>query len=212
MELIVITLERFVKGEADVINSLFESGLITLHLRKPSGTEQEIASLLDAINADYHCRIMLHDHFQLTEMYNLKGVHINKRNPYLPKTEVWSVSCSCHSLGEISLTNQYDYVFLSPIFDSISKTGYGRAFTHKQLVDMHAAGIINEKVVALGGICPETIPVAAGYGFGGVAVLGGLWGDYEKDEDKTIVIERFINLKKLCDQNGRLIIYFTPDR
>jgi threonine dehydrogenase-like Zn-dependent dehydrogenase len=42
------------------------------------------------------------------------------------------------------------------------------------LLSAKASGLINERVIALGGISPKTIPHAAAYGFGGVAVLGAL--------------------------------------
>lgn len=57
-----------------------------------------------------------------------------------------------------------------------------------------AKGIINTKVMALGGINEDTIPLAADYGFGGVAVLGALWADYPSDRDQEGLSKRFNNL------------------
>ena len=67
------------------------------------------------------------------------------------------------------------YVFLSPIFNSISKQGYASAFTPKALFEAKQKGIINEKVVALGGITAANINKIKSYGFGGVALLGDVW-------------------------------------
>lgn len=66
-----------------------------------------------------------------------------------------------------------DYVFLSPIFDSISKQGYKAAFTPEQIEA--AQGIIDQQVVALGGMSLERVPLVRGMGFGGAAFLGDVW-------------------------------------
>lgn len=197
MKLVVITPEKMIKKEAGIIHSLFESGLATLHLRKPFSSKADVESLLLRIDPVFHSRIVLHDHFSLTAEYDLKGVHLNRRNLELPEKRVGSVSRSCHSLEELSRIDQLNYVFLSPVFDSISKTDYNQAFTYEQLKNALASRLINEKVIALGGISQETIPLSADYGFGGVAVLGSLWGN---DENETAIINRFIQLKILCDQ------------
>lgn len=63
-------------------------------------------------------------------------------------------------------------MFLSPIFDSISKHGYGSAFSHETLRKAAAEGIIDEKVVALGGVTPENAGWLEKLGFGGAAMLG----------------------------------------
>jgi hypothetical protein len=68
------------------------------------------------------------------------------------------------------------------------------------LTDAKATGLINETVYALSGVTPLTIPYAAEYGFGGVVVLGSLWGNFEIDGNMTALINRFINLKNICDK------------
>ena len=68
-----------------------------------------------------------------------------------------------------------NYVFLSPIFDSISKQGYRSAFDHATLKKAAHEGIIDHKVVALGGVTRQRISLLAEYGFGGAAMLGDIW-------------------------------------
>lgn len=70
--------------------------------------------------------------------------------------------------------DECDYLFLSPIFDSISKAGYRSAFSHEQLQRAADEGVIDRKVIALGGVTPERIPYLHSLGFGGVAMLGAL--------------------------------------
>ncbi|MBQ0020283.1 MAG: bifunctional hydroxymethylpyrimidine kinase/phosphomethylpyrimidine kinase [Bacteroidales bacterium] len=187
---IVITLPHFFDGEAEAIIQKFQCGLQRLHLRKPESTADECRALLRQIPACYHSRIVIHDHFELTEEFGLLGVHLNRRNPMPPVGWKGGVSCSCHSLEELKarkaetwsvvteegvLEKTFDYLSLSPIFDSISKTGYMAAFTPEQLRQAHADGIIDERVMALGGICHDNVEEALSYGFGGVMVLGDAW-------------------------------------
>lgn len=199
MRLIAITPDGAAAGEEEVINRLFEEGLEVLHLRKPQPGEAYVRELLCRIDAAFHGRIVIHDHFGLIGDFGLKGVHLNRRNSAAPATGGISVSCSCHSFDDLRAAATRDYAFLSPIFDSISKPGYGKAYTHEELIGARRRGLINEKVYALGGVDENTIPLAAEYGFGGVAVLGALWGGVGTGDDPDAVAGRFRKLKKLCE-------------
>ena len=64
---------------------------------------------------------------------------------------------------------------MSPIFVSISKHGYTAAYSHDELKEAFAKGIIDKKVIALGGITPKHIPWLETLGFGGAALLGHVW-------------------------------------
>ncbi|MDR2814950.1 MAG: thiamine phosphate synthase [Prevotellaceae bacterium] len=194
MQLIVVTSETLFEGEASALNMLFERGMSALHIRKPQASDAELRDLLLRINAEFHDRIVLHDGFSLVGSFRLRGVHLNRRNPVRPPQAVASVSRSCHSLNEVEQSRGFSYVFLSPVFNSISKRGYAQAFTEKDLLAAKAKGVTGEKVVALGGVSVATIPLAAAYGFGGVAVLGALWGDYPQRKDNRTLIRKFDEL------------------
>ncbi len=173
---IIITRPDFFNGEAEAIARLFADGLEILHLRKPNATEDAMRQLLDAIPANFHSRIVVHDHHSLASSYSLRGIHLNSRNPLAPAGFKGHISCSCHTLDEVvERKAQCDYVFLSPIFDSISKTGYGASFSAAQLADATGKGIIDEKVIALGGISRDRLPEVEAMGFGGAALLGDIW-------------------------------------
>jgi thiamine-phosphate pyrophosphorylase len=195
LALVVITAEAIFEGEAAALNKLFEGGMSALHLRKPTASEKELRHLLLQINAAFHERIVLHDHFALTGAFRLKGAHLSRRNPAPPPPPINSVSRSCHSLAELEQAGDFSYVLLSPIFGSISKKGYAQAFAREDLLSAKAKGLLNEKVVALGGVSAATIPLAASCGFGGVAVLGALWGDFPKSKDERALMKRFDALR-----------------
>jgi len=196
MRLIAITMEHFFDSEADVIDRLFDSGLETLHLRKPASTSEETAELIEKIDPQNYPKIVLHDHYELAGKYGLKGIHLNSRNI----RENHRCTASCHTLAEVAAALSYcDYVFLSPIFDSISKAGYKQGFDMETLRKAASENIINERVIALGGIRPDNISLVHSIGFGGVAVIGSLWGDYAQDNDLEKLLERFYKLKKWTD-------------
>lgn len=195
-QLIAITLPTFFRGEGELIAALFRNGLERLHLRKPTASADELRRLLDAIPEEYHPAIALHDHFELWAEYPaIGGVHLNSRNAEVPPGFGGRRSRSCHTFEEVAANRQLDYCFLSPIFESISKEGYGSGFAMEALREAARTGIITPQVFALGGISLETLPRLAGLPFGGAAVLGALWGKHpENDPD---IIKR-LNALLLC--------------
>jgi len=198
MELVVITSEKILDHEPAAINRLFAEGLENLHLRKPEATALDLRKMLEKISYNFHDRIVLHDHFALAGLYDLKGVHLNRRNPEPPADRRLTISKSCHSLDELKELDHYNYVFLSPIFDSISKSGYNKAFSEEELIAARDEKLICPKVYALGGISRKEIPQAAQYGFGGVVVLGALWGGFERSKNEEALLRRFDELRDRC--------------
>ena len=176
MYLIIITEPQFTDNEAAIIAQLLRWGVDLVHLRKPESSAEELAKLIEAIPTAYHNRLVLHDHFDLAAHFTLHGLHLNRRNSVLPPNHKGTVSQSCHTLDEVkACKTKYDYVFLSPVFNSISKLGYTSAFTPKALSEAKKQGLIDQKVVALGGITAANIDKTKYYGFGGVALLGDIW-------------------------------------
>lgn len=174
--LVAITLPEFFDTEAQCINALFASGLRLLHLRKPEASFSDVEKLLAAIDSRYYNRIAMHYHHSLAVKYSLGGVHLSAVTPSVPNNWHGRISRSCHSLEELQKSaGDCSYAFLSPIFDSISKVGYSSNFSLNELQRAATQNIINSNVVALGGITPENCSVVRSIGFGGAAVLGGLW-------------------------------------
>ncbi len=190
MELIVISHPSNFPNEGKIITALFEEGLETFHLRKPKWDKNKTADFLSSIPSQYHKRIVLHHHHSLAKNFNIKGLHYPKKKRKKPSKTKWLIrlkrmfnknltySASLHSLGSISHNDFFDYVFLSPVFDSISKKGYGQAFTPGAL--KYAVNHAKTKVYALGGVSPENIVKVKEYGFAGAALLGAVW-NYDDD-------------------------------
>ena len=205
MKLIVVTTPTFFVEEDKIITALFEEGLDVLHLRKPETPAMYSERLLTLIPDKYHRRIVTHEHFYLKEEFNLMGIHLNARNPKEPHDYYGHISCSCHSVEEVKNRKHfYDYVFMSPIYDSISKVNYYSTYTAEELREAQRAKIIDSKVMALGGINEDNLLEIKDFGFGGAVVLGDLWNKFDacQDQNYLAVIEHFKKLKKLSDKKN----------
>ncbi len=159
MKLIVISPPTLVPNEHEILNALFEEGLENFHLHKPDLGKEETKEFIQKIPFKHHNKIVLHADF--------------------PKF---------HSLQELAEHKEkYDYAFLSPIFDSISKPGYKSKFSNRSGTSLPVnqgfsqtkpeliAAIKGRNIIALGGVDENKIELTKKIGFIGVAVLGAIW-------------------------------------
>lgn len=168
---IAITSPKAIAGEAERISEILRNGEADIvHIRKPDWSKVDTAELLRQIPPEFYPQIKIHDHFSLLDEFPLMGVHLNARNDTPPKNAS-SVSRSLHSIEQLPLSEHYDYVTLSPIFDSISKTGYKSQFSLPELKPL----LKGRRVIALGGVTPDKFPALKEAGFAGAAMLGHFW-------------------------------------
>ena len=202
MKLILLTIPQFFIEEHQILTALFEEGLEILHVRKPNTEPVYSERLLSLIPAQFRQRIVVHDHFYLKNEYKLMGIHLNQRNPDPPANYRGHISCSCHTIEEVKAQKEVcNYVFLSPIFNSLSKAGYNAAFTDAELKQYAKRGLIDRKVMALGGVTLEHIPLLKEYGFGGAVLLGDIWNrfDIHTTHDYKELINHFRKLRKAAN-------------
>lgn len=175
MNRIVITRPEFFSGEAAAIVGMLDAGAVRVHLRKPGCSEKALRKLIEDIPACYRLRLSTHDYLHLAVEYGLGGVHLNSRNPEIPEGFSGIVSRSCHTFAELEKYRDLDYLFLSPVYDCISKAGYRSNFSIDELRKAAKAGIIDSHVYALGGVRPCMSDELHKTGFGGMALLGAAW-------------------------------------
>lgn len=176
---IAITPEKPVADEAAKIAHLLTGGgFQRVHLRHPGADANEIATILRDVPSALLHRISVHSYNALPN-HRHTGLHLSSTDTgALPAEGL--LSKSCHSLDEIiALGGQYDYMFLSPIFDSLSKEGYKSNFTLdarlKDAVSLH-------QVIALGGINSQNLYTVKRAGFAGAAMLGAIPWEMEIDQ------------------------------
>ena len=176
MRFIAITSPKVINEDVYLIKSLLERGIDIIHLRKPDSSANECRKLLKVLTNEERAKIIIHNYPELYEEFSLKGIHINKNITTLPSGYYGFKTRSCHSFEEIiRYKSEFDYLFLSPIFDSISKEGYKSKFSEKDLKWAMKEGIINEKIIALGGITLDKTPYLKSLNFGGIALSGAIY-------------------------------------
>jgi thiamine-phosphate pyrophosphorylase len=202
MKLILVTSPTYFVEEDKIITALFEEGLDILHLRKPDTPPMYAERLLTLIPEQYHKRIVVHGHFYLKEEFNLRGIHLNERNPLVPDHYKGQTSWSCHTVDEVrQRKSQADYLFMGPIFDSASDPSIRAAFTAEELHRAARNGIIDKHVIALGGITADNILRLKDYNFGGAALCADIWSKFDRcsTHDFSDLIAHFRHIKKLID-------------
>ncbi|MFO0357708.1 MAG: thiamine phosphate synthase [Sphingobacteriaceae bacterium] len=186
MKLIVITGSKTLADEPSMVTKMFEDGLMTLHLRKPRFTTQEMRDYIEAIPDYYHNRIIIHSHHILAAKFNLKGIHftnthLSKRWKYfftrlrlrikfgkLFKTRSYKRLASIHNKEE----HDFDYYLMGTVFNNLTGELYG-GFYEEALVS--ALKNTPKKIVARGGVSDKVIEKSLKYGFYGIAFSSYIW-------------------------------------
>lgn len=203
MKLIVITGSKTQSDEPSLVTKMFEDGLMTLHLRKPKLTTQEMRDYIEEIPEYFHNRIIIHSHHILAAKYNLKGIHftsthLSKKWKYLftrirlrikfgklYKTRSYKRLANIHNKEE----HDFDYFLMGTVFNNLTGELYG-GFYEEALVA--ALKNTNKKIVARGGVTDKVITKAKDYGFYGIAFGSYIW-EAENPCDQFIKIIRKFN-------------------
>lgn len=193
--LIVISDPLMRSDDAALINALFDEGLEVFHVRRPSAAGTEIQQLLEKINQNHYGKIALHQHHQLAKSFGIKRLHYTEEHRKKTEAKEWSLlkeqgfhlSTSIHQVEEANtISEQFDYVFFGPVFNSISKKGYMATVTGNFIVPGK-----KRKLVAIGGIDENNVSMPLQKGFDGVAVLGAIWLSADP-------VKSFKQIKKAC--------------
>lgn len=194
---IAITHPQMLLNEADTIVRLLEAGVDYCHIRKPNVADDQVLRLLEAVPSNYHHRLTIHYHHHLQKTVMMGGLHESKGYS-IDGYGNTRISKSCHSIKEVaSLEGDYNYLFLSPIFNSISKESYCSSFDHSELARFLKHPLsTTHNVIALGGISADTASQARNLGFSGYALLGALWEVEPQGINADISIQNFNKIRK----------------
>lgn len=183
MNIVVLTADKTTPGEPDALNALFRAGLQRLHIRKPALTYEETKTFINLIDKTYHSKLVIHRHHSLYHEMNLGGIHLSSFDLADPRLQdklttfpPTAISASLHSWKELeSLPFTCTYVFISPVFNSISKPGYNAAIDLDELRTLKQTVSTLPAVYGLGGVSKNNIATLKEKGFDGAALLGSIW-------------------------------------
>ena len=176
--MIVITNPFSIENEHQIIYEMFEEGLELLHVRKPDFSEWEMRTYLSNINSKFYSKIVLHNYHEISKEFGINSIHLKEKerievSENFQKT-VSYLSTSVHNINDFNeLSAYFDVAFLSPVFESISKEGYGKNSTILETIKNRTN--FHTELVALGGINESNIKMALDSGFDSVALLGSIW-------------------------------------
>jgi thiamine-phosphate pyrophosphorylase len=188
MKVVVVSPEKEVVDEHGMVHEMFRLGLRTYHVRKPKYTTDKLRSYLNKFDARYLDRLVIHTHHELAVPFKVKGIHLTERHRKKMKFGTWltlkwvmfrrpniQITTSFHVIQSITKNHnpQYRYVFLNPIFESISKIGYKSTFNEHSLRE--GLKKTQYKVIALGGVSYDKIDQVVDFGFHGFGLSGALW-------------------------------------
>lgn len=210
--IIVMSDTKDLENEHQIINELFENGLEIFHVRKPKYSTQEMRTYIEKINKKFRNRVVIHSHHELCISLKLRGIHLTERHRKKNFFRSWilmqwikfkrpdiAVTASYHSPNSLLKHNPgYTYIFLSPIFDSISKIGYKNTFNDDSLEA--ALKKTNFNVIALGGVDYTKLEKVRSFGFKGCALVGSIWhtanpvAEFKKIIDKWNLLENSVSV------------------
>ena len=162
----------------EIATAAFAGGCRWFSLREKdlqAAERRAVLAELVALGRRYDATIMAHDDIDSVEATDAAGLHLPGGSDVaaarrrLPQA---LIGVSTHSAAEATaqLRAGADYVTLSPIFLTDSKSGYGPALGLDSLASIASAA--PDPVVALGGIGPDNAAACLAAGARGIAVMG----------------------------------------
>ena len=204
MKIVVISPSKVRENEIKNLVQMFEAGLDSYHIRKPTFSTKKLQEYIEQIPKHFHNKIIIHSHHNLARKYNLQGVHYTKkhlerniRNWWREKMLRISTSNFIKTTSHGKLSSLYDleemkfdYVFLSPIFDTI--TGKYQSGFYEESIKA-AINKTGKKIIARGGIDITRIEKVKELGFYGLALYSVIW-------DKENPLEEYLKVIRRCKE------------
>ncbi|MEI6947601.1 thiamine phosphate synthase [Paraflavisolibacter sp. H34] len=172
--IIVITPPGELPGETELYEQLLRQGLQRLHLRKPGWPKDRLLQLAQAVAPRWRHRLVVHHQPEVAVAAGLGGLHCSLGQLGGAPGGGISLSCSVHHWAEAEAAAPLcDYLFVSPVFDSLSKSGYAQNSALHQVPEP----LKSQRLFALGGITDKNLHRVRAMGYYGAALLGYLWNE-----------------------------------
>ena len=186
MEITVISCPHDEPFEIEEAVRMFDSGLKHFHIRKPRMAKAELEEYIQRFPHHFRKRLILHSYHSLADQYQLGGIHLSrehrKRNKFY-EFRLWIkrrlnpdlvVTRTFHRLTDITSDKRtYTYAFLSPLFDSVTRSSLAGGFSRRALLIIIPQA--RQPIYALGGVTVDRLKTVYENGFHGAAFHGSLW-------------------------------------
>lgn len=202
MKLVVITPSKDVPDEHSLVTKMFESGLSTLHLRKPRYSTNQMAHYISQIPEHFHNRIVIHSHHRLAIKFRLLGIHLSRehlerswRNWFIRarlrmRFAKVSKSRSYSRLQQVYQKEEelYDYYLIGTMFNNMTGELYSGFYEDGVMAANKKGG---KNLVARGGTSLSSISKANQYGFYGIAFNSFIWNSVQPFESYMKLLSEF---------------------
>ena len=169
-----------------VTEELLKAGVTCVQLREKHMSDEEIlkeASLLKDLCDRYQVPLIINDRPDLAKKSGASGVHVGLSD--------FIIGGSAHNVEEALAAEAAgaDYLGCGAVFGSTTKTNVTQLPVETLKAICKAVKI---PVVAIGGVNSDNLPLLAGSGIAGAAVVSGLF----KPTDKAAAVRRFLTQLK----------------
>ncbi len=186
MEIAVISCSHDEVNEIEEVVRMFDAGLKHFHIRKPRKNKQELSDYIQRFPHKFRKQLILHTYHGLASQFKLGGIHLSrehrKRNN-LYALRLWVrrklnpnliVTRTFHKLTDITQDKRtYTYAFLSPVFDSVTRSSLAGGFSRRALHIIIPQA--KQPIYALGGITVDRLTEVSENGFYGATFHGSIW-------------------------------------
>lgn len=197
MKLFVKTLPAYFVEEDKILAALFDAGLDGLLVCKPGQEPLYAERLLSLLPEACRGDIYVAQHFYLKGEYGLGGIVLDgDATPAGYKGDVVRV---CRDLGALKAVKKQSALTVVPGVVGVADFGGTEPWAESDLAT--AARHIDRKVLAAGGVTPDTLPAIRDLGFGGVVVGEDLWRHFNihSQSDFRGLAEYFGELRRAAE-------------
>lgn len=203
MEITVISSPNDELTEIEEVVRMFDAGLKHFHIRKPRMNKQQLANYIERFPDKFRNRMILHSYHGLATQFNLGGIHLSREHRRRNKFydfRLWLkrrmrpelvVTRTFHKLTDITADRRrYSYAFLSPVFDSVTRSSLAGGFSKRALLVIIPQA--KQPIYALGGVTSERLKEVGDNGFHGAAFHGSIW------ESEIPAHQTFVDAKQVA--------------
>jgi len=202
----IITLPGIQNREIFTLRQLLQWPEVYIHVRKPTLSEVDYVKFISAFSVEERARLIAHQAHVPALECGLSRMHFStsmrENSNLLDVLNKKHISTSTHSWKEFNnLPFYYEAAFVSPLFPSISKVGYGR----QNCVAPIGRRNLASKAIALGGISSTQLATMTAHNFDDFAVCGAMW----EAQDPISEAKSCLQLSKQF-RDTRILIITSP--